>query len=470
MSDLVFDKTLSRYTTPIDGLYAYDIPLHGDNRGWFKENWQREKMLKVGLPDFKPVQNNVSFNEKRGVTRGLHAEPWDKFISIGCGRVFGAWCDIRENSKTYGKTFTIELDPSKAIFVPRGIANGFQTLEDNSVYMYLVNDHWSPNALYSFVSVFDKYLDIKWPIPLDQSELSEKDRHHPALKDVVPIPARKTLVVGGLGQLGTALKTVLPFADFVDRDEFDITDPKSYENFKWRDYDTIINAAAYTAVDAAETPDGRVLAWKINASAVKLLADTATTHNLTLVHISSEYVFDGSKEEHLEDEPLSPLSVYAQSKAAGDIAAASTPKHYLVRTSWVVGEGSNFIRTMASLAKRGIKPSVVDDQIGRLTFTDDLAKGILHLLKTNADFGTYNLSNTGKAASWSDIAKRVYRLSGKSSSDITPVSTVEYFKDKSNIAPRPLQSTLNLAKIEATGFSPRKWEDALEEYVRKERQ
>ncbi|PRC53590.1 dTDP-4-dehydrorhamnose reductase, partial [Mycobacterium sp. ITM-2017-0098] len=84
---------------------------HGDSRGWFKENWQREKMLAAGMPDFGPVQNNISFNESAGTTRGIHAEPWDKFISVGSGRIFGAWVDLR-SGPTFGTVFTAELDPS----------------------------------------------------------------------------------------------------------------------------------------------------------------------------------------------------------------------------------------------------------------------------------------------------------------------------------------------------------------------
>ena len=91
-----FSKKLTAHGTPIPGVVLYDLPVHGDNRGWFKENWQREKMVALGLPDFRPVQNNISFNEKAGTTRGIHAEPWDKFVSVATGRIFGAWVDLRE--------------------------------------------------------------------------------------------------------------------------------------------------------------------------------------------------------------------------------------------------------------------------------------------------------------------------------------------------------------------------------------
>ena len=136
-----FEKDLSVVETGIPGLRVVELSVHGDARGWFKENWQREKMAALGLPaDFRPVQNNVSFNASRGVTRGIHAEPWDKFISVACGSVFGAWVDLRPGD-TFGRVFTCVLDPSRAIFVPRGVGNSFQALEDGTAYTYLVNAH-----------------------------------------------------------------------------------------------------------------------------------------------------------------------------------------------------------------------------------------------------------------------------------------------------------------------------------------
>jgi dTDP-4-dehydrorhamnose 3,5-epimerase len=180
-----YGKALSVRETAIPGLLLVDLTVHGDHRGWFKENWQREKMLALGLPDLGPVQNNISFNDEVGTTRGIHAEPWDKFISIAVGRVFGAWVDLRPGA-TFGATFTAELDPSTAIFVPRGVGNSYQTLEPNTAYTYLVNDHWSAAAQdrYVFVNLADEELAIAWPIPLADVALSEKDRAHPRLAAV----------------------------------------------------------------------------------------------------------------------------------------------------------------------------------------------------------------------------------------------------------------------------------------------
>lgn len=169
--------------SPIPGLYVIDLVLHGDSRGWFKENYQRQKMEALGLPHFEAVQNNFSYNAEKGVTRGLHAEPWEKFISLANGRVFGAWVDLRAGD-SFGKVFTMEITPDKAVFVPRGIANSYQTLEENITYTYLVNAHWSADAKYAAVHLFDPELGISWPISQDQAIVSDKDLNNPFLKDV----------------------------------------------------------------------------------------------------------------------------------------------------------------------------------------------------------------------------------------------------------------------------------------------
>ena len=172
--------------SPIPGLYVVNLVVHGDNRGWFKENYQKAKMEAIGLPAFNVVQNNFSYNVEKGVTRGLHAEPWEKFISVANGSVFGAWVDLRKGP-SYGTTFTIEITPDIAIFVPRGVANGYQTLKEHVTYTYLVNDHWSPEAKYTFVNLFDPSLAIEWPIAQSDAIISEKDAAHPLLKDVTPM-------------------------------------------------------------------------------------------------------------------------------------------------------------------------------------------------------------------------------------------------------------------------------------------
>jgi dTDP-4-dehydrorhamnose reductase len=458
-------KKLTATPTPIPGMFVYDLPVYGDNRGWFKENWQREKMLALGLPDFGPVQNNISFNNEIGTTRGIHAEPWDKYVSVASGRIFGAWVDLREGP-SFGAVFTTEIDASKAVFVPRGVGNSFQTLEADTAYSYLVNDHWSADAQaeYTFLNLSDESAAIAWPIPLSEAELSEKDRAHPRLADVVPMAPKKTLVLGANGQVGRALAAQLPNAVALDRGSFDITNSDSYDAFDWRAYDTIINAAAYTAVDTAETSEGRRASWLVNVTATALMARVATLNRMTLVHVSSDYVFDGTVEVHDEDEPFAPLGVYGQTKAAADAIVSTVPQHYVIRTSWVIGDGANFVRTMASLAERGVNPSVVNDQFGRLSFASDIASGIAHLVSTSAPYGTYNLSNEGPVLTWADIAKRVYALTNNDPDRVTGVSTEEYFAGKS-VAPRPKFSALDLGKLKTAGFTPRHSDEALRAYL-----
>nr|WP_090279190.1 sugar nucleotide-binding protein [Mycolicibacterium komanii]CRL74997.1 dTDP-4-dehydrorhamnose reductase [Mycolicibacterium komanii] len=466
-----FGKPLRAITTPIPGLVVWELAVHGDNRGWFKENWQREKMVALGLPDFKPVQNNVSLNENAGTTRGIHAEPWDKFISVATGRIFGAWVDLREGP-TFGTTFTTEIDPSRAVYVPRGVGNAFQNLEPNTAYIYMVNDHYSPDGQYTSLNLADESVAIDWPIPLERAELSQKDRQHPRLADVKPIPPRKTLVLGAAGQLGQALRGEFAGAaeiEFAERADIDLTVAGIESARRWREYETIINAAAYTGVDAAETPEGRAAAWATNVAGVAALSRTAADNNITLVHISSDYVFDGSAPDpYREDVPVSPLGVYGQTKAAGDLVVATVDRHYIVRTSWVIGDGHNFVRTMLSLAERGVNPSVVNDQRGRLTFTSELARAIRHLLETRAPYGTYNVTGSGSVTSWADIARRTFEIAGHDPSRVSDVTTEQYFADSSKpVAPRPANSVLDLAKIQSVGFEPADADESLVTYIRR---
>ena len=473
-----FEKPLKATETNIPGVVVFDLPVHGDARGWFKENWQREKMVALGLPDMRPVQNNISFNERAGVTRGIHAEPWDKLISVATGSVFGAWVDLRPGD-SFGQVFTCTLDPSKAIYIPRGVGNSYQALEDGTAYTYLVNAHWSAELkkTYTFVNLADPTLGIEWPIPLEEATLSAADLAHPMLADALPMAPRRTLVTGCNGQLGRAVRAlaeergVVGAFDFCDIDTFDMSDPAAYGKLDWSLYGTVINCGAYTAVDRAETPEGRRIAWAANANGPALLARTCAEHGVTLVHISSDYVFDGTAEVHTEEEPFSPLSVYGQSKAAGDIAVAGCPRHYIMRSSWVVGEGKNFAKTMCMLSDKVAagdleRVTVVDDQLGRLTFTRDMAAAIFHVLDARAPYGTYDCTGSGAVRSWADIARACFEAKNGNGDKVVPVSTADYYASAEGpIAPRPHFSALDLSKLEGVGFHMPDWEDELAEYL-----
>lgn len=266
-------------------------------------------------------------------------------------------------------------------------------------------------------------------------------------------PPGRTVIIGANGQLGRALRSLLPDVEAVGRDRLDLADPRAVETFPWAGVGTIINAAAFTSADAAESLEGRREAWAVNVAGVAALARVAAVHEAVLMHVSSDYVFDGAVEVHTEDEPFSPLGVYGQTKAAGDTLVAQLTRHYVVRTSWVIGAGHNFVRTMAGLAKRGVTPQVVDDQFGRLTFTEDLAGAIVHLLATGSPYGTYNVSNAGPVQAWCDIARDVFELCGRAREDVKAVSTEVYALGK-QFSPRPRNSAMSLDKIAAAGFVP----------------
>lgn len=175
-------------TTDIPGLLIFDVTKVGDERGFFQEKFHKAKLVAAGLPeDFNVVQNSLAFN-KKGVTRGFHAEPWDKYVSIINGEAFVAYVDLRKGD-SFGRVVTLTLTPEKAVFVPAGVGNSYQCLTDDLYYLYSVNKHWTPDAYekYTFVNLADPAVGAKWPIPLDEAILSDKDRNHPLLADIKPM-------------------------------------------------------------------------------------------------------------------------------------------------------------------------------------------------------------------------------------------------------------------------------------------
>ncbi len=177
------------HPTEIPGLLIFDVTDVGDDRGYFQEKYQKAKLVKAGMPQsFDVVQNSLSYNKEAGVTRGFHAEPWDKYISVVMGKVFAAYVDLRLGD-TFGKVVTTEITPNNAVFLPQGVGNSFQTLEPNTYYLYSVNAHWSADnyAKYLSVNLADPDAHVEWPIPLNQAIMSDRDRNHPRIKDVKPL-------------------------------------------------------------------------------------------------------------------------------------------------------------------------------------------------------------------------------------------------------------------------------------------
>lgn len=176
--------------TEIDGLFVVDLDVRDDpDRAGasFREAFQAEKMRAAGLPDFHPIQYNVA-ESTLGTLRGIHAEPWEKFIHVVHGEAFAAIADVRPESPTAGKVWQGRLDRTKAILVSRGLGNSYQALTDLVVYTYLVNEHWREGVSYPAVAWDDPDLAIAWPISDERLQLSAKDRSNPSLQAVLGRP------------------------------------------------------------------------------------------------------------------------------------------------------------------------------------------------------------------------------------------------------------------------------------------
>ena len=280
----------------------------------------------------------------------------------------------------------------------------------------------------------------------------------------------KILVTGSNGQLGNELKVLAeayPCFNFVftDVDELDITSEVDVELMVKKEKPAaIINCAAYTAVDKAEKEDN--LAFLINATAVGNLARVSSTHGVLLIHISTDYVFDGKGfRPYQEDDPTNPVSLYAKSKHAGEQQVQSyADKALIIRTSWLYSEfGTNFVKTIMKYGKERGQLNVVFDQIGTPTYARDLAKTILDILKIQPfaeGVEIYNYSNEG-VTSWYDFAKAIIEFSGIDCI-ITPIET----KDYPLPAVRPCYSVFNKSKIKHR-FQVKIpfWRDSLKECI-----
>jgi len=279
------------------------------------------------------------------------------------------------------------------------------------------------------------------------------------------------LVTGSKGQVGSELQELAGSYEynffFTDRDSLDITDKESIAVFvKNNSIDTIINAAAYTAVDRAE--EDAVNADKVNHLATKYLAEIAKEQNIKLIHISTDYVFDGKNyKPYNEDDVTNPNGVYGATKLAGEKAMQEiNPKNsIIIRTSWVYSSfGANFVKTMLRLGKERDALGVIFDQVGTPTYARDLAKAILDIIpQVNSErVEIYNYSNEG-VLSWYDFAKEIMHMA-KIDCQINPIETKEY----PTPAIRPHYSLLNKAKIKKEfKIEIPYWKDSLNECLRK---
>ena len=278
------------------------------------------------------------------------------------------------------------------------------------------------------------------------------------------------LVTGSKGQLGSEIEALSSNYDynffFTDRDELDITNQQAIEDFIEKNkIDTIINCAAYTAVDKAE--DDEINADKINHLAVKYLAQIAKEKDIKLIHISTDYVFDGKNyKPFIETDSTNPQGVYGKSKLDGEEALKDVnPKNsIIIRTSWVYSSfGANFVKTMLRLGKERESLGVIYDQVGTPTYARDLARAILDILPKiqNKSTQIYHYSNEG-VLSWYDFAREIMRMA-KIDCVVNPIET----KDYPTPASRPHYSLLNKSKIkEEFNITIPFWKDSLDECLK----
>jgi dTDP-4-dehydrorhamnose reductase len=279
------------------------------------------------------------------------------------------------------------------------------------------------------------------------------------------------LVTGGSGQVGSALRRLNGTIEFVapPRAELDLADTDSLAAaVAARPWAAVVNAGAYTAVDKAE--NDVVTAWKVNALAPAALAAATRAAGIPLVHISTDYVFDGTKPEPYADEdPVRPLGVYGASKEAGEQAVrTANPAHVILRTAWVVSpDGANFIKTMLRLGAERPELRVVADQHGSPTAAGDIAlaiAAILTRLDSDGPFGTFHFVNSGDAT-WHDLACAVFDRAatyGRARPNVTAITTADY----PTPARRPAYSRLDTSRFTQNfGLQPRPWREAIDEVV-----
>ena len=272
------------------------------------------------------------------------------------------------------------------------------------------------------------------------------------------------LITGSKGQLGMELRKLLDEKGMnytaTDSGEMDITNKTAVDAFFQKVNPTLVfHCAAYTAVDKAED-EGKDLNEKVNAIGTKTIADAAEAHGAVMVYISTDYVFDGNNsKEYTEIDQANPQNEYGRMKYEGEQWVQNIcSKYYIIRTSWVFGEfGNNFVYTMLRLAKTHPVLTVVDDQIGRPTWTRTLAAFMLHLLDTDAVFGLYHLSNDG-SCSWYEFACEILK---DYDVEVKPVSSAEYPQK----AYRPKHSIMDLSKAKATGFQIPTCKEALSQFI-----
>ena len=490
----------------LDG-YVIIPDKFGDARGFFSPYFIEQNIkANTEMPVFgNIVQCNRSMS-KKGSLRGLHyqLDPkcQSKIVEVIQGSAIDVIADVRPDSETFGKWFGVLLTPEngRQLLVPKGFAHGFLALEDNTLFQYLVDDEYAPK-MEAGIPWDDETIGVDWDmmfkqygINKDELELSAKDKEHSSLKEKlskneIPFTRKalldkakntKIMITGGAGQLGYDVIKELNSRGYYNIyaptiDELDLTDKaKVDEAFAKEKPELVIHCAAYTAVDNAE--ENYDAAYNINVNATSYISDNCKNLGSKLIYISTDYVFDGTKDLNLTynvDDTPNPKSVYGKTKLLGERAALNNPKTFVVRTSWVFGiNGKNFMRTMLNLAEKLNELSVVGDQYGSPTYTVDLARLLVDMSETEK-YGLYHANNEGYC-NWAEFAEEIFRQNNKDVK-VNHLSTEDYYAPqyakaeaegkKLVVADRPRNSKLSKDKLIDNDFAllP-SWKDAVRRY------
>lgn len=476
---------MKKIETNLKDCYVLEPDKFGDERGYYSPFFIEENNVKNGLT-LKTIAQGARSMSAKGILRGLHFQEdplcQAKLVECISGEVLDVVVDLRKDSPTYKKWFSIHLTPEngKQLFVPRGFAHGFVSLKDNTLFQYLVDNDYKPSHE-DGILWNDPELGIDWELEkngIEEPLLSPKDAVRQKLSEVNPnfYMHKRYLVTGCKGQLGYDIVRELNSRGIydilaLDVDDMDITDERIVNKVitEYRP-EYIFHCAAYTAVDKAE--ENPELAHKINVEGTKNIATAARNIGAKLFYISTDYVFDGNNVDKYNpsDEP-NPMSVYGKTKLQGELEALKNEKTFVVRTAWVFGiNGNNFVKTMLNLSEKYSELKVVDDQIGSPTYTVDLARLLVDMSETE-NYGIYHATNDG-FCSWAEFAEYILK---DTNTTVKKVTTEEYYKPqykkaeeenrKLYIAYRPRNSMLSKDKLEENGYYKLDdWHNAVDRY------
>ena len=457
--------------TTLPGIYIIEPLLHGDNRGFFFEFYNRDEFEKIGITDTF-VQDNHSKSD-RGVLRGLHFQKrffQSKLIRVIKGKIYDIAVDIRKGSSTYGRWVGVELSEEnrRMLYIPKGFAHGFLSLENGTEIEYKCDEVYLPQYD-SGIMWNDKDIDINWNFEkygLKESEiiLSNKDREQEGFKEYTERDGEyNILLTGAGGQLGQDFQKLFDMQGIkytaCDR-ELDITDIEAVRKYmKDKNFTHIINCAAYNDVDKAE--DEPEKCYALNAYAPKNLAELCKEKGIIFVTYSTDFVFDGKKNiPYTEEDEPNPQSVYSQAKLAGEKYSLEYEKSLVIRTSWVFGMGNNnFCKQVINWSRGRDKLRIVDDQTSSPTYSKDLAEFSWELIQKNK-FGLYHLSNEGEASKY-DQAAYILKKTGWLG-ELERGKTAEF-----NLkAARAEYSKLNSSRLEeAVGRKIPHWKEGIDRFL-----